>query len=459
MSPHKSSFRDPDNFIFSRERTIYRQINENNSEDFELLMNSGLYTSLTKKKLLVPHKNSHKKFSPDKKAYKILKPQQIPFISYPYEWVFEQLKSAALLTLRIQQTALKHGMTLKDASAYNVQFIGTDPIFIDTGSFEKYSDGTPWVAYKQFCQHFLAPIALMSHTDHSISQLLRVHIDGIPLSLASKLLPKKTLINSGLLMHIHTHAKTQTMYESKTTAKKNIKRNISLEQLQALLKHLETTVNKLDYGNYKTTWKNYYQETNYTQKAMQKKKAIIKKWVSGKKNKLAWDMGGNNGEFSRLIGKNADYVVSMDNDIEAVRANYLINKKKRGKNVLPLYMDFSNPSPSIGWAHAERESLLERGPANTALALALIHHLAIGNNVPLKQIAEFMGECTQTLVIEFVPKADSQVKKLLATREDIFGEYTQENFENMFNTIFDIKDKEKIPGSERTLYLMKKRTK
>ncbi|MCK4632380.1 MAG: SAM-dependent methyltransferase, partial [candidate division Zixibacteria bacterium] len=178
------SFRDPSGFIFTREGTVYRQVNKSYQNDFDLLISSGLYQKLIDKKLLVSHDEVEIDSGQSELAYKIIRPEQVPFVSYPYEWSFSQLKDAALTTLRMQKIALKHGMSLKDASAYNIQFIGNRPVMIDTLSFETYREGSPWVAYKQFCQHFLAPLALMSRTDVRLSQLLRVYIDGIPLDLA-----------------------------------------------------------------------------------------------------------------------------------------------------------------------------------------------------------------------------------------------------------------------------------
>ena len=144
-----------------------------------------------------------------------MQPEIIPFISYAYEWSFSQLQDAALATLAIEKKALEHGMSLKDASAYNIQFRGSRPVLIDTLSFERYREGEPWVAYRQFCQHFLAPLALMSHTDVRLGQLLRVYIDGVPLDLASRLLPGKTKLSLGLATHIHLHAQAQRKYADK----------------------------------------------------------------------------------------------------------------------------------------------------------------------------------------------------------------------------------------------------
>jgi hypothetical protein len=193
-----SSFRDPSGFLFIREGILYRQVNQVYREDYSRLMDSGLYEKLVKNGLLITHAETDIQPADGVLSYKVICPERVPFISYPYEWSFGQLQDAALATLSIQRRALKLGMSLKDASAYNIQFPKGKAMLIDTLSFEQYQEGEPWVAYRQFCQHFLAPLALMAYKDVRLNQLLRIYIDGIPLDLASKLLPRSTRWNLGL---------------------------------------------------------------------------------------------------------------------------------------------------------------------------------------------------------------------------------------------------------------------
>ena len=207
-----SSFRDPCGFVFRQEGSVYRQINAIYKEDYDQLTGSGLCKALVEAGLLVGHEEVAREGPEPRIAYKVLKPEPIPFISYPYEWSFSQLKDAALTTLDIQSRALGFGMSLKDCSAYNIQFMKGKPVFIDTLSFERYQEGKPWVAYRQFCQHFLAPLALMSCRDVRLGQLSRVHIDGVPLDLASRLLPVRTRFTFSLLFHIHLHARSQSRF-------------------------------------------------------------------------------------------------------------------------------------------------------------------------------------------------------------------------------------------------------
>ncbi len=452
-----SSFRDPSGFVFLYKNRLYRQVNKTYAEHYDFLIKSGLYETLVRRKLLIAHKEVDVKYNQlDSKAYRIIKPAVIPFISYPYEWSFSQLKDAALVTLEIQKIALRHGMSLKDASAYNIQFYEGRPVLIDTLSFEKYEKGEPWVAYRQFCQHFVAPLALMSYKDLRLNQLFRIFIDGIPLDLASKLLSWQSRLAPSLLFHIHLHAKVQKYFSNKNTGAKKIR--LDNKSLWRIIKSLEMTVSGFKLRERETEWSDYYTKTNYSSIAFAHKKEVVSGWLKKIKPKTVWDLGANVGVFSRLASKIGSQVISFDADPLAVEQNYLRCKEQREKKILPLLIDLTNPSPGIGWENKERMSLFGRGPADAVLALALVHHLAISNNVPFIKIADFFSKICSSLIIEFVPKNDSQVQRLLATRKDIFCNYKQEVFESEFQKYFTILKLTKIKDSERVLYLMKKRS-
>lgn len=450
-----SSFRDPSGFLFVREGTLYRQINRTFQVQYNQFIESGLYERLYSKELLTPHQDVDILPEDPDNAFKVIKPLQVPFISYPYEWSFSQLKHAALLTLEIQKNSLEYGMTLKDASAYNVQFLKGKPIFIDTLSFERYESGKPWIGYRQFCQHFLAPLALMQHTDIRLGQMLRIFIDGIPLGLTSILLPKKTWLNLGIFMHIHMHAKSEKKYADVHIPIKS--REVSKNGLLGILDNLTSTIEKMQWQPRGTEWAEYYQDTNYSTEAFEHKKEIVSHLLELTHPKTVWDMGANNGLFSRLASNYKIQTIAFDIDPACVELNYREIVLNKEQSLLPLLLDLTNPSPGIGWQNEERDSLISRGTADTVLALALIHHLAISNNVPLDKIADFFSKICNSLVIEFIPKSDSQVQRLLMNREDIFNKYDEEHFEKAFKIYFEPIKKCKIFDSQRILYLWKKK--
>jgi hypothetical protein len=524
---HPSSFRDPSGFLFTENGTLFRSVSHLYQKNYDHLIQSGLYNKLVEADLLIPHKevagigghdaSSCPPIPPahvrrgNLSPYKILQPEIVPFISYPYEWCFSQLQDAALALIRIQKQALDCNMSLKDASAYNIQFFKGNPLLIDTLSFEIYKENQPWVAYRQFCQHFLAPLALMASRDIRLGQLMRIYIDGLPLDLASKLLPMSTWLKPALMTHIHLHAKAQKRfggdYGDMTRIRQNpgscphnlasassvipaqagiqekschceahvrrgnlihVTRKVSKYALTALIGNLESAITNMLWRPTATEWSNYYEDTNYTPAAMTHKKKLVEAYINESNPRTVWDLGANTGVFSRLAAEKGIQTTSFDIDTGAVEKHYsslvIASGAKQSQNgavahcpPLPLCLDLTNPSPSIGWANAERLSLIERGPADTVLALALIHHLAISNNVPLNHIAAFISKICRYLIIEFVPKNDSQVQRLLRTREDIFPDYNQDHFEASFGDHFSILQHEKIADSERTLHLMRSR--
>lgn len=451
------SFRDPSGFIFTRGGVLYRQVNKAYQKAYDRLMNGGVYDTLTLKGMLIPHEEVDEPAADPALAYRVIRPEVVPFISYPYEWSFSQLKDAALLTLASARVALEKGMILKDASAYNIQFVGGKPLLIDTLSFDLYQEGAPWDAYRQFCQHFLAPLALASMVDIRLTQLLRVYIDGIPLDLAGALLPGKTRLGlGGLAVHIHLHAKAQQQYSDKQ-ATQAAALKLSKPALLNIFNGLEKTIEPLKWEPKGTEWGEYYSITNYTDDSLKTKGQIVGQFVELAEPRTAWDLGANNGLFSRELSRRGVETAASDIDPAAVEQNYLAIKAGSETHLLPLVIDLTNPSPALGWAHRERSSMLQRGPVDLVMALALIHHLAISNNVPLPVVADFMARAGRWAIVEFVPKNDSQVKRLLATRKDIFDKYTEEGFEEAFALYFTQERKVPIPGSQRTLYLFRRR--
>jgi len=451
-----SSYKDPSGFVFSQNNKIFRQINKVYQNDYEQLMNSGLYKKLVSQKMLIPHRELPLTDT-DPGVYKIIEPQQIPFITYPCEWSFSQLKDAALLTLQIQKIAMQFNISLKDASSFNIQFLHGKPIFIDTLSFEKYQEGKPWVAYKQFCEQFLAPLALTCYTDIRLNKLLQDYLGSLPLDLVVKLLPLKAKINPGIFLHLFLHSRSQKKYD-KTIIKKQSSPAFSHQAFLGLVDSLENLITNLRWKPIASIWSSYaINQPSYQKISLEKKKILIADYLDIIKPKTLWDIGANTGIFSRIASQKGIFTVSMDSDPSVVEQNYLQVKKNNDANILPLWIDILNPTPALGWDNQERNSLFERPLPDMVMVLALIHHLTIGNNLPLSKLAQFFAKIGKSLIIEFVPKEDPQVQVLLQNREDIFPDYNQNSFENEFAKYFNIKEKSILPNSKRILYLMTRR--
>jgi hypothetical protein len=466
------SFRDPSGHLFRQDGIIYRQVNAGYREDYEWMTRSGFVEATTRDGSFLPYEeiDSTTLLEPTRSddadpnripaPYKILRPEQLPFVSYPYEWCFSQLKDAALLTLRLQRKALEYGLSLKDASAFNVQFLRGRPIFIDTLSLERYPENRPWVAYRQFCTHFLAPLALMSYRDAELARLLRVEIDGIPLDLASRLLPLRTRLRIGLLVHLHLHARSQKVHADRSESVQEANRGrLSKIGLVGILDSLEGCIRQLEWRPRKSEWVDYYEDTNYSSSAEDHKLELIESFLDQiPKPDSVWDLGANTGRYSRLASRRGIPTIAADVDHGAVEKSYRQSRDEGEESILPLVMDLTNPTPRLGWAGEERLSLAERGPAGLVLALALVHHLAISNNVPLVRIATYLRSLSRSLIIEFVPKSDSQVQRLLRSREDVFPDYHRDGFEAAFGSQFEIRRREPIRDSNRLLYWLEARS-
>ncbi len=451
------SFRDPSGFVFERDGVVYRQVNACFRDDYDALMTSGLYEALVEAGWLVPHIEVDPGMAAGPGAYRVLRPERVPFVAYPYEWCFGQLKAAARTTLAIQDLALDHGMSLKDASAFNIQFRDGRPLLIDTLSFERLSEGAPWVAYRQFCEHFLGPLALGAYRDVRLTRLSQVCSDGVPIDLVSRLLPRRTWARFGLLTHVHLHAASQRRYARRSPSEHHRDSAFSLRAFRGLIDSLRSTVTRLSHTPTRSAWSSYYDETtSYTPTALATKERLVAEFLDEVAPQHVFDAGANTGRFSRLAAERGAQVVALDADEPSVEALWATLQNDPCP-LLPLVVDLRNPSPGSGWAGHERLSLADRGPADLVLALALVHHLAISGNIPLTHLADYLAALGRWLVVEFVPKSDPMVSILLARRRDVFAEYTLDAFESAFAAHFEIERREPVEDSQRTLYLMRRR--
>jgi len=451
---HPSSYRDPSGFIFEKDGTLYRQVNKVFREDFELFIRSGCYEKLVNKGLLIPHDTIAQNLTGDEQWYTTLQPEKLSFISYPYEWSFDMLKDAALLTLEVMKEALSSGLVLKDATPYNIQWHRGRLVFIDSLSFEKYDETQPWIAYRQFCESFLSPLLLAHYAKMPLQQLLLSWSDGIPLAITSSLLPWRSKFSIHTYLHIHLQAKYSAKSPSSTNGKAVA---FSRKKLLNLVASLEGLIQKLHLPESKSTWSGYYEEASQRTGYLTHKQEIIGEWLD-KIKPLATtaDLGANTGEFSALLAARHIQTVAADFDPYCINTLYKSIKKKAEKNIHPLIIDLSKPSPAIGVNNEERDSFINRLDVDLVLALALVHHLAIGKNIPLEKIAAFFRPLSRYLIIEFVPKQDEKIQLMLTRKKDIYTAYTEENFLQAFQQYYTVIEKKMIAGSERTIYLLKK---
>ena len=466
---HPGSYRDPAGFVFRSGNVYYRQVNRVYAQHYEQLFQSDLYTALTAGGWLIPHTEVPDNCRGDltggpwAEVYKILLPRQLPFISYPSEWSPGQLKDAALLTLRIMRTAMDHGMILKDASPMNIQFADGRPLFIDTLSFEKYAPSLPWVAYRQFCENFLFPLYLHHYLSTGTGVLLNAWPEGISAEITARLLPARSRLRLGVWLHVLLQSKVQRRTTAETQENPNRtgrdrQPSFSRDKLKNLVRNLEEIVTGIQTRmDSSSAWNNYYVSTILSQEYLVAKERIFRDLIADLTFDSALDLGANDGHFSMILAEKKALVIAADADWQCIERLYFNTGQKGITNILPLCVDLANPTAATGFDNKERSSFSSRASSGLVAALALVHHLAIGRNIPLDKIASSFAALTKVyLVIEFVPVEDPKVRELLRYREHFHKEYDVPSFEGHFTKYFAIEKKMTVPGTERILYLMKK---
>lgn len=455
MEKHPASFRDPGGFVFEVEGELFRNIDASCKEDFDLATSTDLYNTLFERKLLIPHNIVHpENFRINNSAY-VIKPKRLQVITYASEWSYSQLKDAAILTLDVLETALRYNLILKDGSSSNVQFSGHSPIFIDTLSFTRYNEGAPWLGYRQFCEHFIAPLSLAAHLGVDLLQLNRIGCGGINLSLASRLLPARSLLNPSILLHIHLHAKYIDTHRQRLKVGQQ-QRQVSRKNLLAMIDHLRGFLTDLRLPkDKKTQWQDYEFETHYSIGSRKSKLELVKEFIAVAMPSVVWDIGANAGLYSHEISSESCLVLSLDSDYAAIEKNYLRVKELKISNVFPLFFDAADPAADSGWASNERPGLLKRIKPDCIVALAVIHHLAITHNVPLEKIASYFAHLGEWLIIEFVPPDDQKVMALPDTGGKLH--YSYPDFRDGFARYYCVMREQKIEESGRTLLLMRKK--
>ncbi|MGB7556142.1 MAG: hypothetical protein WBM04_17355 [Candidatus Korobacteraceae bacterium] len=453
----QGSFRDPDGFIVRQDERIFRVVLPRAVQLWRQFAASGLARELQSAGLLIPtHEVAADVLSSDLPIHSgaiVLEHERIPFVSYPYEWTFDMLRDAALLQLEIVERSLKHGWILKDATAYNVQFRGVTPLFIDVLSLAPLQQGEPWAGYNQFCRMMLYPLMLEAYKQLPFQPWLRSELDGIDPVVFGRMFRGRDRFRPGVLSHVVAQAYLQRKFSSADySVRRQIKSaGMTPEMISRNVRKLRKLIVGLSAPKEGTTWSNY-SRTHYADDALARKEAFVIESIAGRHFKLVWDLGCNDGRFSRIVGDAADTVVAMDSDAGSVNRLYSELRKEARTNILPLLMNVANPSPAQGWASSERASLIERGKPELTLALALVHHLVISANVPLATIVEWLSEVTREVVIEFISKEDVMVQRLLLNKDDTYSDYSREAFEAYMQQYFRIESRTELPGGTRFLY-------
>jgi len=453
------SFRDRHNVVFYSSDMVCRGLSQQAQANWEALHSKPFFDKFVKLGNLVQTESldpTTTNIAPHLKEdwHSFLKHKPISFISYPYEWSFGMLKDAALLQLDLLLAALEEDMILKDATPYNIQWEGSCPIFIDIPSFEQLNPGEPWAGYRQFCQLYLYPLFLLAYKNISHIPWLRGSLEGIEPGQINNLMSLRDLLRPGVFLHVYLHSKAQVKFSNTSRNVKNDFKNSGFNKnsIMANVRHLKTIIENLNWNISKTEWSHYTTNHSYTDSDLESKKQFVHKASEKQRWKLSWDLGCNTGEFSRVISENSNYVVAMDADHLAIEYFYQ-NLKKENKNfILPLINNIADPSPNLGWMNLERKTLLNRGKPDLILCLALIHHMVITANIPLKSYINWLASLDGALIIEFITKNDPMVKVLLKNKEDIYADYELTHFESCLKEYFNIKSTQRLESGTRILY-------
>ncbi len=454
-----ASFRDPTNSVFYVDDRVLRGLDERSAADWNALSPTSFFEQFTADGRIVrtePVSADVVASLPAERDWAlVLEHERVPFVSYPYEWSFSQLSDAAVLHLEILLAALDEDTTMKDGYAFNVQWHGTQPVFIDIGSFEP-SRGGPWAGYRQFCQTFLYPLMLQAYKDVSFQPFLRGQVNGLTPTQMRGLFGFRDRFRRGVFKNVHLHHALERRFggESAQAVEAEVKSaGFSAELAKAMVRKLAKLVGKLRWKRSTSTWSDYQEICSYSDEDTEAKKAFVRDATGRRSRSLVWDLGCNEGTYSRLASEQADYVVAVDADDLVIDHLYRALRDEGNTRILPLVMDLTDPSPGLGWRGQERQAFTDRGDPDLVLALALVHHLAIAANVPLPAVIDWLRSFDAELVVEFVERHDPMAKRLLANKPpEIHADYSIETFAPLLEAAFDIVRREQLPGGSRTLF-------
>jgi len=449
------SYRDKNGFVIVKDRTVCRFVSHSYAKEYDYLMQSGLYQRLADAELLIPHTEDILSGTEKLTYHKILLPELIECISFPYEWSASQWKEVVLSFLKINCMAIECGMILKDATPFNFTFYKGKCIFIDTISFDFYKDGQPWIAYRQFCETMLGPLALICFNDANWATLMRTSINGWGLPFISRNLPVRSYFNLTVLLHIHWHTK----YGKGKSGEDLLKRNsFNKEKLLVLWNMLYCSVQKWKTAASSNNWASYYDTGIESTVYLEDKTATVTQWLRDLRPGRVVDLGANNGRFSLIASLYSGEVVAVESDHACIDQLYLGIREKKIKNITTILADITQPTPGVGWNNEERMPLLKRLNCDMVLALALVHHLCISKNIPIAFVAQLLARISgKYALVEFIPKSDPKIQQMLANREDIFDDYSEEQFIYSFNKYFELQEVHSCSSSERKLFLWMKK--
>lgn len=461
--PDPGSFRDPGSRVYLLDGEVVRGLGPEAADDFAALEASPLYqAALDAGELVGTHRLDRAPVGIDADGWvAYLAHDAIPVVSYPYEWTFEMLRDAALLTLSLTERALDHGLITKDATPYNVQFVGARPVFIDLGSFERLEKGEPWYGYRQFCALFLNPLLLQARRGIRFNPWLRGALEGIEPAEAAAILRGRDGWRGGALTHVVLHARLERRYaDSDRDVRAEIKAaGLGPAIVKAQVRKLRKVVERLRWRSGESEWSKYSDRGHYSDADLRAKSEFVQRIAAQRHRAQVLDLGANDGHFTDLVLPHTDYAVAVDGDAVVVDRLYRRLRERGERKVLPLTLDLADPSGGIGWRGRERAPFADRVHPDLILFLAVVHHLAITHTIPLDEIVAFLAALGAEVVFELPLPGDPMVQRLMGHKRDRrFDRYNRDEAERAIGAAFDVIEREDLPSGTRILYHLRPRT-
>jgi ribosomal protein L11 methylase PrmA len=460
LIPDPASFRDPAGRVFTKNKRVFRLVSDYGAKNYQIVRDTKFISKMAGLNKIIETLEVEPSIldDPDMNAQYVIEHPRLPFISYPYEWCFPMLKKAALLHIELQLQALDENLMFSDASAYNIQFKGTQPIFIDSLSIQPYKEGQIWDGHRQFCEQFLNPLLLRSLLGVTHNAWYRGNLEGIPSDVLNKLLPWYKKFSRNLFLHVVLPSRLNKLAENeKSDSLSSINHKLPKKTLSKIFTQLSSWISGLEpLSSSNSTWADYDSIHCYESDEITEKQKFVSNFIQKTKPHTVWDLGCNTGEYSEIaIQSGAKQVIGFDFDQTALEKSFE-RAEKNDLNFLPLYFDGTNPSPEQGWNCQERKSVLNRKNADAVLALAFEHHLAIGRNIPLDQLIDWLVNLAPCGVLEFIPKEDPNLMLMLRLRKDIFDNYNENSFRNILEQKCRIINSKTISKTKRILYWFEK---
>ena len=447
ISADPGSFRDPaSHVVFDGERVL-RLLDDRGLEAWQQLESSTFFSNAVESGRLIS--TTQIDDVPDG-AVGALQHPRIPFVSYPYEWTFSMLKDAALLQLDLLAEALAAGITIKDATPFNIQFVEGNPVFIDIGSFEKYRDGEPWIGYRQFTRQFLFPLMLRAWADLPFQPWLRGDMEGPTAGDMKQILSGGKRLKPSALMHVSLQARMEERMSGASVRSDLKDAGFSADLILANVRKLRSLIESLTWDHGVEGWSEY-QSCDHVGRDRETKAEFLRGALARSNPKRVIDLGANDGYFSVIAAEGGSLAIAVDGYEPVLEELY---RTGHGENIAIVVSELTNPSPAQGWAGQERPALMDRAKPDHVIAYGVIHHLIYTASIPPVTVLNWLRSFDVPTTLEFVSPDDEMVAKLTANKLELelHPGRSEAEFRVLLDRNFSIRQEHALEGGTRVIF-------